>query len=88
MEVIPLDDIMEAYGTLSEEHRSAVTNLMKAESYISVTARGPKGKQVIMDWQAAQPMSMHLILNIVGIGRNEFGRLWLNELRKKLSQMV
>jgi hypothetical protein len=85
MEIIPPDDIAIYYGKLSEEQKSAVTNLTMAVSYISVTGR--EDGQVIMDWHAAQPMSIHLILGIIGTGRSEFGKLWLDELRNKISQI-
>ena len=88
MDVIPVDDIGLFYAELSNEQKSAVTNLIQAGAYILVTAHDPEGKRVIMDWHAAQPMSMHLILGILGTGRNEFGRLWLEELKNKLSQMA
>ena len=85
MDIIPPDDISDYYGKLELPHKSSVTNLVMAKSYISVTSN--EEGQVIMDWQAAQPMSMHLILGIIGTGRSEFGRLWLDELKSKISQM-
>jgi len=85
MDIIPPDDITLYYGELEESRKSAVTNLINAESYISVT--GNESGQLMMDWQAAQPMSVHFILGIINTGRSEFGRIWLDELRNKIFQI-
>lgn len=88
MEITPLDDIMEVYGKLSKEKKSAVTNLMKSDTYIAACAHDAKGKHVTLDWQGNQAMSIHLIMGMIITGRNEYGRIWLDDLKNKLSRMA
>lgn len=88
MEAIPPDDIMEKYARLSHERQLATTNLMSSETYLVVCAHDEKGKDVSLDWQANQGMSIRLIMGVIMTGRSEFGRLWLEDLKKKISQVV
>ena len=88
MEKVPVDDIMEVYGKLSEEKKVAVTNLMRSAFYVTVCAHNTEGNKITMNWQANQSMSIHLIMSTVVIGRNEYGRLWLDDLKSKLFPMA
>ncbi len=88
MNEIPTDDIMEKYGVLSQEKQQAITNLLKSTSYLSICAQDKKGSEVTLDWRANQEMSIHLIMGAILTGRNEFGRLWAEHLKKKISQMA
>ncbi len=88
MKAIPPDDILEVYGKLSNDKKLAVTNLIHAGDYVAVCARDKKGKNVTLDWQASQAMSIHLILGVIMTGRNEYGRLWLDGLKSKISQIA
>jgi len=88
MKVIPPDDILEVYGKLSNEKKSAVTNLIHAGDYVAVCACDKEGKKVTLDWQASQAMSIHLILGVIMTGRNEYGRIWLNGLKREITQIA
>ncbi len=85
---VHIDDIAEEYMKLPEDKRSAVTNLMQSEAYLSVCCHDKKGKDISLDWKADQGMSIHLIMGIILTGRSEFGKLWLNELLSKISLMT
>lgn len=85
---IPLDDIMEEYGKLPVEKRSAVTNLICSDNYVSVCSHNKQAKDVSLDWQANSSMSIHLILGVILIGRNEYGRLWLEDLKNEIFQIT
>ena len=88
MDAIPTDDIMEKYGRLSREKQSAITNLMGSESYLLICAHDERGNEVSLDWQANQGMSIHLLMGIIMTGRSEYGRLWLENLKEKISQVA
>lgn len=89
MDYIPLEDVAYAYAKLSDEKKSAVTNLIRGDEYVSIVGHNNKGEHsVTLDWQAGQVASIHLIAGAVMTGRSEFGRLWLEELNNQLSQIT
>lgn len=85
---IPLDDIMEEYGKLPTEKRSAVTNLIYSNNYVSVSSSDEQGGDISLDWQANAGLSIHLLVGVMIVGKNEYGRLWLEDLKNKLSQIT
>lgn len=85
---IPMDRIAEAYFGIPEDKKSAVTNLMESEAYLSICSHDEKGKDITLDWKGDPAMSMHLIMGAIITGKTEFGRLWLKELQSKLSQIM
>lgn len=88
MEYIPADDISIEYAKASEEKKSAVTNLLRGEAYLSVVAYDERGESVTLDWQAGQALSVRLVMGIIMTGRSEFGRIWLDDLKTKISQLT
>jgi len=85
---IPLDDIMEEYGKLPQEKRSAVTNLICSGNYVLACSHDEHGKDVSLDWEANAGQSLHLLVGVMVVGKNEYGRLWLEDLINKLSQIT
>jgi hypothetical protein len=88
MKTLPLDDIMEEYGKLPMEKRSAVTNLICSNNYVSVCSQDEQGEVISLDWQANAGLSIHLLIGVMTVGKNEYGRLWLEDLKNKLSQIT
>lgn len=84
---ISMDGIAEAYFGIPEDKKSAVTNLIQSEMYLSICSHDKKGKDISLDWKGNPAMSMHLIIGAIITGKTEFGRLWLKELQSKLFQM-
>jgi hypothetical protein len=79
---------MEEYGKLSKDKRSAVTNLICSNNYVSVCSHGEHGKDISLDWEAGAGLSIHLLVGVMIVGKNEYGRLWLEDLKNKLSQIT
>jgi hypothetical protein len=86
VEIIPPDDIATEYGRLIPEQKSAVTNVVRAARLICASSRTPEG-EVVLDWQAEQSTAIHFITGMIMTGRDQFGKLWLDELKNRLSQM-
>lgn len=85
---IPPDDILEEYGKLSKDKKSAVTNLIDSVAYLLIGSNDTQGNDVSLDWQANQAMSIHLILGIILTGSKEYGRIWLEALKNKISRIT
>jgi len=71
------------YAVLSDEKKMAVSNVVRAESYL-VAAMIPSG--LLVDWKASPGVSVAAILGLISIGHKEYGEVWLEELTSKLSQ--
>jgi hypothetical protein len=87
-EVIPVDDILEVYGKLSIEKKAAVTNLARSRAYLlSCLIKKKRGYTSAFDWWADPTRAIYLLSEIISLGRNEFGKIWLDVLKKKISRM-
>lgn len=75
---IPIDDVSLIYADASPEVRSAVSMLLRYETFISITADDDGG--VIINWHSNPGRAIAMLVGAIATGTREFGDVWLHGL--------
>jgi len=86
-ERIAIDRIKHEYSMVSDEKRDAVTSILHADMYmLASTCETADAAELII--RANAFVVLQCMLVIVGVCREEYGNIWVEELKSKLSQMA
>jgi len=88
IEPIPVDDIAEVYSSLVDSKRSAITNVVRSVHHIGVSSGEITSDMppLIIDWEGPLELSGYMILHLIEVGTKLYGEVWLNALKRHLSQ--
>jgi len=79
------DTLVLEYALCPTEKRDAIASLVRAQEYAVATH---EGENLVVSIKGSPVSCLVMLGTALEVGRKEFGKIWLDELKEKVSRLM